>query len=80
MLPQDLFTLVAFTNNRSLQWCVVVLIFETGIDLLVSSLRSCARMAGRLKSTAIVQCGEVAAVLNIHINPRMVYLYLVTHS
>ena len=36
MLPQDLHTLGASKTNRKLQWCVVVLIFETSIDPIIT--------------------------------------------
>ena len=65
MLPQDLDTLAVSTNNRMLQRCVedALTSFETKIDpIITKELRN---DGGVVLGYCPVQCGVVAAALNI---------------
>ena len=60
MLPQDLHTLGVSITNRILQWCAVVLIFETSIDPIITD--ELCEGGEAVVDYCPVQCGAVGAV------------------
>ena len=71
MLCEYRHTLGMYPINRHLQRSFVVAIFETSIDLVIT--QELRYDGGVVVAYCPVQCGEVVAVLNIQINPRMVH-------
>ena len=57
MFPQDLLTLGVSITNRKLQWCAVVLSFETSIDAIITE--ELCDDGGAVVEYCLVQCGVV---------------------